>query len=65
MDAGRVILTIARVYSALLVTLGLLTVVWVLNPTIGKSPQVAGLWFAIGGFGLLVGMTLFLVHASR
>lgn len=65
MDAGHVILTLARVYSALLVTLGLLTIIWVLNPAIGESPEVAGLWFALGGFGLLVGLTLYLVHASR
>lgn len=65
MNLGRVVLLAARVYSAALVALGLLTIIWLLNPAIGQSPEVAGLWFALGGFGLLVALTLVLVHLSR
>lgn len=65
MNGGRVILVAARAYSLGLVIIGLLTVLWILNPSLGESPQLAGLWFAIGGFGLLVAMTFVIVHLSR
>lgn len=65
MDTGRVILTLARAYSIGLAVIGVLTVLWLFNPNISQSPQVAGLWFAVGGFGLLVGMTFVIVHLSR
>lgn len=65
MDTGRVILTLARAYSLTLVLIGVLTILWLFNPNISQSPQVAGLWFAVGGFGLLVGMTFVIVHLSR
>lgn len=65
MDTGRVILTLARTYSLTLVVIAVLTVLWLFNPNIKQSPQVAGLWFAVGGFGLLVGMTFLIVHLSR
>lgn len=65
MDSGRVILTLARIYSIALVTIAFLTLLWILNPTVENSPEVAGLWFAVGGFGMLVGVTFVLVHLSR
>ena len=65
MNGGRVVLVAARAYSLVLVLLGLLTVLWVLNPSIGESPQVAGLWFAVGGFGLLIALTFVIVQLSR
>lgn len=65
MDYGRVILTLARVYTIALFVVGVLTVLWIVNPSIGASLEVAGLWFAIGGFGLLVVLTVVLVHFSR
>jgi len=65
MDIGRVILTLVRVYVIALIVAGALTTLWILNPSLGASPEVAGLWFAIGGFGLLVVLTVFLVHFSR
>lgn len=65
MDAGRVILTLARAYTLALFVIAILTLVWILNPTVVRSPEVAGLWFAIGGFGALVGLTFVLVQLSR
>lgn len=65
MDTGRVILTLARAYSLALVTIGMLTLLWLFNPNVSQSPQVAGLWFAVGGFGMLVAMTFVIVHLSR
>jgi hypothetical protein len=65
MDVARVVLSVARVYAAGLVVLGVLTVVWLLVPGLEQSPYVSGLWFALGGFGLLVGLTFVLVQLSR
>ena len=65
MDTGRVILVLARAYSLVLVVLAAVTLLWLVNPDVSRSPQVAGLWFAVGGFGLLVAMTLVIVHLSR
>lgn len=65
MDVGRVILTLAQFYSALLILIGIATVIWLFNPGFWDSPQVAGLWFAIGGFGVLVALTILLVQYSR
>lgn len=65
MDTGRVILTLAQAYSLGLVAIGTLTLLWLFNPNLSQSPQVAGLWFAVGGFGLLVAMTFVIVHLSR
>lgn len=65
MNTGRVILALGRAYSLVLVVVALATLLWLLNPNISESPQVAGLWFAVGGFGMLVGMTFIIVHLSR
>lgn len=65
MDTGRVILVLARAYSLVLVVLAAVTLLWLVNPDLSESPQVAGLWFAVGGFGLLVAMTFVIVHLSR
>lgn len=65
MDTGRVILTLAQAYSIGLVVIGTLTLLWLFDPNLSQSPQVAGLWFAVGGFGLLVAMTFVIVHLSR
>lgn len=65
MDAGRVILVLARAYSLALVFIAVLTLLWLLDPNVSGSPQVAGLWFAVGGFGMLVAMTFLIVHLSR
>lgn len=65
MDVARVILRVARAYTITLVALAIVTGVWIVNPSLGESPISAGLWFAIAGFGLLVGVMFLLVHASR
>lgn len=65
MNVGRVILQLATAYSITLVIVAILTLLWIINPSVGKSPEIAGLWFALGGFGVLVALTIALVHLSR
>lgn len=65
MDLGGMVLAVARAYSILLLTVAAGTVVWLLLPGDAASVQVAGIWFALGGFGLLVALTVVLVQLSR
>jgi len=59
---GRVLL---YAYVSSLALLALATVAWAVTPRIVGSPQVASLWFAIGGFGVLVLMMLVLAQQNR
>ncbi|MFB6266512.1 MAG: hypothetical protein ABEI31_02535 [Halodesulfurarchaeum sp.] len=65
MDVGRVIYLLARVYVAFIALIGVGTVLWLLTPTRVATAQVAGIWFAVSGFGALVLVTVLLVHFSR
>lgn len=65
MDRVRVAYDLLRAYVYALVLLAVGTVVWILSPQIADAPQVASLWFAVGGFGLLVLVTFALTQYSR
>ncbi|MEE6211471.1 hypothetical protein U3A55_15090 [Salarchaeum sp. III] len=54
MDRGRAIYRLAEIYVAVLVFAALLTTGWLVLPNIAGAPELAGVWFAVGGFGLLV-----------
>lgn len=54
MDPGRTVYRLTRVYVWLLTAIGLSTVVVVLLPRTHLSPSLAGVWFAVGGFGALL-----------
>ncbi|MGB9986272.1 hypothetical protein [Salarchaeum japonicum] len=58
MDKGRAIYRFAELYVAALVFAALLTAGWLALPNITGAPELAGVWFAVGGFGVLV---LFLI----
>ncbi|MFB6081443.1 MAG: hypothetical protein ABEJ67_01345 [Halanaeroarchaeum sp.] len=65
MDVGGLLYDLARFYVLALVVAAVLTVAWLFRSDIGASPGVAGLWFAVGGFGILVIVTFLLVQYSR
>ncbi len=65
MDRVRVAYDVVRAYVYTLLLVAAATVVWLLAPQIAEAPQVAGLWFAIGGFGVLVLVTFLLAQYTR
>lgn len=65
MDSWRLIYRLTEVYVICLAVGAAATAVWLFVPTIASSPMLAGLWFAIGGFGVLVGITVILVQRGR
>ncbi|MFB6125027.1 MAG: hypothetical protein ABEJ59_03620 [Halanaeroarchaeum sp.] len=65
MDVGQFIYDLARVYVLALALAGVLTVVWLFRTDVTDALPLAGLWFAVGGFGALVLVTVLLVQYSR
>ncbi|MFB6270644.1 MAG: hypothetical protein ABEH83_11905 [Halobacterium sp.] len=65
MDRIRVAYDLVRAYVYALVLAAVATVVWLASPQIAAAPQVASLWFAVGGFGLLVLVTFLLTQYGR
>jgi hypothetical protein len=65
MRPGRLVYRLAQVYAILLVTVGVTTALWLVGPELVASPALAGTWLAVGGFGLLLLVALFMVLASR
>ncbi|WP_336037016.1 hypothetical protein [Halobacterium yunchengense] len=65
MDRVRLAYDLVRAYVYALVLAALATVVWLLAPEVAATPQVAGLWFAVAGFGVLVLVTFLLTQYSR
>jgi preprotein translocase subunit SecY len=53
----------AYVYALVLASAG--TVAWLFMPDFASAPEVAGIWFAVGGFGLLVLVTFTLTQYTR
>ena len=53
MDIGRLLYRLARLYVWLLVVLGLGTVILLVLPRNPPNATLAGVWFAVGGFGAL------------
>lgn len=64
MDGRRVAYRLLQAYVLGLFALGVGTTLWLVAPRFVSSPQVAGFWFALGGFGALVVVSLLLVHSS-
>jgi hypothetical protein len=65
MDGVRIAYDLVRAYVYALVLAALATVLWVASPRIAQAPQVASLWFAVGGFGSLVLVTFVLTQYAR
>lgn len=65
MDVGQLIYDLARLYALALGLIGVVTVVWLFRSDLTDAAPLAGLWFAVGGFGALVLVTVFLVQFSR
>ncbi|MFB6070316.1 MAG: hypothetical protein ABEJ76_04770 [Halanaeroarchaeum sp.] len=65
MDLGGLVYDLVRLYVLGLVLAAALTVAWLFRGDVGSQPGVAGIWFAVGGFGVLVLGTFLLVQFSR
>lgn len=62
MDPFRAFYLLAQLYVRLLVLAGVGTVGVLLWPRLVPSPQLAGVWFAVGGFGSLVLLTAIMTY---
>lgn len=66
MDRGRVVYLLAEVYVLALLAGATLTVAWLLAADVPTGPpELAGLWFAVGGFGVLLLVMFVLLTVSR
>ncbi|MFB6071486.1 MAG: hypothetical protein ABEJ88_00800 [Halobacterium sp.] len=65
MDAVRLGFDLLRAYVYALVGGAVLTAMWLAAPQVAEAPEVASVWFAIAGFGLLVVLTLVVTHYGR
>lgn len=65
MDRVRLAYDLVRAYVYALVLAGVGTVVWLVAPEVAAAPEVASLWFAVSGFGLLVLVTFVLTQYSQ
>ncbi|GAA0654593.1 hypothetical protein [Salarchaeum japonicum] len=65
MDRGRAIYRFAELYVATLVFAALLTAGWLALPNIAGAPELAGVWFAVGGFGMLVLLLIVFGYLTR
>lgn len=65
MDAVRLGYDLVRAYVYALVLGAVATAVWFVAPDLAASPEIASVWFAIAGFGLLVLVTFALTQYSR
>lgn len=65
MDRVRLAYDFVRAYVYALALAAAATVVWLLSPSVARAPQVAGLWFAVAGFGALVLVTFALTQYGR
>ncbi|MDR5657081.1 MAG: hypothetical protein ACQEQJ_08545 [Halobacteriota archaeon] len=62
MDYGRAFYIAARVYVWGLLLAGVATISVLFLPSGLPSPRLAGIWFALGGFGSLVLVTAILIY---
>jgi hypothetical protein len=62
MNYGRMLYQLARVYVWVLVLLAIGTVGQIAVPRIAPTATVAGLWFAVAGFGSLVMLTAVMMY---
>lgn len=64
MDAWWLLYRLLQAYVVALFVVGVGTAGWLVLPRMTGSPQVAGIWFAVGGFGLLVLVTLLVIEVA-
>jgi hypothetical protein len=57
MDPSRMVFRLIRVYVWVLSATGIATILLMFLPRTELTASVAGVWFAIGGFGALVLVT--------
>ncbi len=65
MDFGRAVLLIVEIYVVALLVISAVTVAWVFDLFQQTDFRIAGIWFAVTGFGFLVFVTFVLIHLSR
>lgn len=65
MDVSRVLYILAELYVIGLVIVSIVTFAWVFGVFEQAGVRVAGIWFSIAAFGVLVFVTFLLVHLSR
>lgn len=65
MDLGRALYHLAEVYVVGLLIISVVTIAWVFDLFESPDAQLAGIWFALSGFGFLVLITFLLIHVSR
>lgn len=65
MDFGRAVFLVTEIYVVALLVVSVLTVAWLFDLFEGTDVRLAGIWFAVSGFGFLVFITFVLIHLSR
>jgi preprotein translocase subunit SecY len=65
MDPSRLLYRLLRVYVWMLLAISIATILVLLLPGPELSASVAGVWFAVGGFGALVLVTVVMTHLIR
>ena len=67
MDLGHIFFWMARIYVWALTAIGVTTVVYIVIPVQSFESDIAGIWFAVGGFGsliLLIAMMFYLFESE-
>lgn len=65
MDFGRTVFLVTEIYVGALLVISVFTVAWLFGLFQGADVRMAGIWFAVSGFGFLVFITFVLIHLSR
>lgn len=65
MDRVHLAYDLVRAYVYALLLTAVVTALWLASPRIVERPEVASVWGALAGFGVLVLLTFGLTHATR
>ena len=65
MSLGRYVSLFLWAYVLMLVLMGTFTVLWIVITAVRASTVVAGLWFAVAGFGTLIIAIVVIVEMGR
>ena len=65
MNIGRYVTLFVRAYILVLVLVGIFTILWFVLTTVRAPTVVAGLWFAVAGFGTLIIAIIVIVEMAR
>lgn len=65
MNLGQTVYTATQLYVSVLLLGSLVTVAWAFGIFNRGNVQVAGIWFGVSGFGVLVLITIVLIHLTR